>query len=292
MVSQGGFYQLIVENEINGCTDTAQTEVIDDIHVLEIVDVDFGAPACNTDQNGFISINEVAGGTTPYSYSFDGGQTFLAGNRAAGLRGGAYDLVVEDVTGCRTQRRIELANGNSVEISLGPDQVIELGEQVEVAARVRSGKPIVAFEWLAPDTFRQETSRTLIDMPQEDRTFVARVTDEDGCTAVDTAFVKVLINREVYIPNVFHPESGQVNNRRFTVFASSQVKVIKRLAIFDRWGEQMFILENFPPNDPNLGWDGNFRGKPLNLAVFAYFCEIEFLDGEEAFLEGDVLLIR
>lgn len=292
LVSQGGRYQLIVENQLNGCTDTAATDVIDRINELEILDLDFGAPACSDEKNGFIAINEVAGGMTPYSYSFDGGQTFSALNRAASLPGGVYNLVVEDVTGCRTERRVELANGNSVEISLGPDQVIELGEQVEVEASIRAGKPIATFEWLEPDTFRQETSRTLIDMPQEDRTFVARVTDEDGCTAVDTAFVKVLINREVYIPNVFHPESTQVNNRRFTVFASSQVKEIKRLAIFDRWGDQIFVLENFPPNDPSLGWDGNYRGEPLNLAVFAYFCEIEFLDGEKAFLEGDVLLIR
>jgi len=118
-------------------------------------------------------------------------------------------------------------------------------------------------------------------------------TDEDGCTAVDTAFVKVLINREVYIPNIFRPlDAWEANNSRFTVFGSSQIKEVKLLRVFDRWGGKVFENNNFKPNEISFGWDGTFQGEDVTQGVFVYQCEVIFLDGDEVKLEGDVTLVR
>ena len=60
----------------------------------------------------------------------------------------------------------------------------------------------------------------------------------------------------------------------------------------DRWGEIVFENENFNPNDPGSGWDGNFRGQPMNPEVFVYYAEIEFIDGAVEEFKGDIFLVR
>ena len=62
--------------------------------------------------------------------------------------------------------------------------------------------------------------------------------------------------------------------------------------VLNRWGEAVFERSNFQPNDPTLGWNGKFRGKPMNPAVFTYFAEIEFSDGEIILYKGDVTLVK
>lgn len=62
--------------------------------------------------------------------------------------------------------------------------------------------------------------------------------------------------------------------------------------IFNRWGETVHEVYNFAPNDPIFGWDGHFRGQLMNGAVFTWFAEIEFVDGDVELFEGDVLLMR
>ena len=62
--------------------------------------------------------------------------------------------------------------------------------------------------------------------------------------------------------------------------------------IFDRWGELVYQEENFQPNNPGSGWDGNFNGKPMNPAVFVYFAEVRFIDGSVKQFKGDITLAR
>jgi hypothetical protein len=45
-------------------------------------------------------------------------------------------------------------------------------------------------------------------------------------------------------------------------------------------------------NDESVGWDGNFRGNPVNPAVFVWRAIVEFLDGAVEILSGDVTVKR
>ncbi len=46
------------------------------------------------------------------------------------------------------------------------------------------------------------------------------------------------------------------------------------------------------PNDPGLGWDGAFEGKKMDQGVYAWMAEVEFLDGVDVLVKGDVVLVR
>ena len=60
--------------------------------------------------------------------------------------------------------------------------------------------------------------------------------------------------------------------------------------VFDRWGELMHEAYDFEPISDEHGWDGYFRGKKMNPAVFVYFAEVEYFDGQVELFKGDVTL--
>lgn len=72
-----------------------------------------------------------------------------------------------------------------------------------------------------------------------------------------------------------------------------KVTNIKILRIYDRWGALMFEASNFPPNEPDYGWNGKSKGKLLNPAVFVYYLEAEFIiDGSSRLYKGDITISR
>lgn len=46
------------------------------------------------------------------------------------------------------------------------------------------------------------------------------------------------------------------------------------------------------PGDDTIGWDGTFKGKECTPDVYAYFAEVEFLNGRIQIIKGDVTLVR
>ena len=102
---------------------------------------------------------------------------------------------------------------------------------------------------------------------------------------------QVLKNREVYIPNAFSPNGDGINDW-LTVFASDQVKKVNQFLVYNRWGEVVFEAHNFLPNNLSVGWDGTFKGEPLNPSVLVYWAEVEFVDGLVILFKGDVTIVK
>ncbi|MCB0679049.1 MAG: gliding motility-associated C-terminal domain-containing protein, partial [Saprospiraceae bacterium] len=106
--------------------------------------------------------------------------------------------------------------------------------------------------------------------------------------------VEVTVDKRpaIYAPNIFSP-NGDGENDLFLLFARPEsVQEIRTFLVFSRWGETVCSYSHFQPNDPAYGWDGNYRGQAMNPAVFAWFAEVEMLDGRIEFFEGDVTLVR
>ena len=57
-------------------------------------------------------------------------------------------------------------------------------------------------------------------------------------------------------------------------------------------GELVFENADFQPNDPAFGWDGFYKGKKMNPAVFVYYAEVEFIDGVVELYKGDVTILK
>lgn len=88
---------VITVTDANGCIDT-QNQLITEPAVLNHVTVNTNL-LCFNDNTGSIDIN-AAGGTAPYTYSFDGGTTFIVQDLAQNLAAGNYNVEVMDANGC------------------------------------------------------------------------------------------------------------------------------------------------------------------------------------------------
>jgi gliding motility-associated-like protein len=116
------------------------------------------------------------------------------------------------------------------------------------------------------------------------------MTSPKGCEALDSFKVLVEKKRNVFIPNVFSPNGDGVNDR-FQVYGGPDVAAVKRMMIFDRWGELLYESEAQPLAWAIRGWDGRFKGQLMPVGVYVYVVEVEFLDGYVERYVGDLTMI-
>ncbi len=57
--------------------------------------------------------------------------------------------------------------------------------------------------------------------------------------------------------------------------------------IYNRWGEKVF-----ESTDPSFCWDGTYKGKALDLAVFVYYIVADLTNNEKVERKGNISLIR
>jgi gliding motility-associated-like protein len=120
-------------------------------------------------------------------------------------------------------------------------------------------------QWNCPDTF----------------TVVSAVTGE---VAGDIRFPNAFTpNNNGPTDGVYDPQSYD-NDHFFPLYSGVEDY---RLEIFNRWGELLFVTE-----DPRIGWDGWYRGRPAKQDVYVWKAYAKFSDGRETVLKGDVTLIR
>jgi gliding motility-associated-like protein len=283
-----GTYTVTV-TDANSCTATGSASLSEPAP-LEIT-FSVNNPRCFGNSNGSIIVT-AAGGIQPYRYSLNGGAA-QTGNVFAGLDAGAYTITAFDQSECETSEIILVNTPLELIVDLGPDINIELGETANLQAIVN-----VPYDSLAsviwtplPDPECPECLEHTV-FPLISTTYSIEVIDVNGCRDEDKVVVVVDRRKHVYIPNIFSPNDDG-DNDIFSIFARpGTVRNIRSLMLFDRWGEQLYLNENFSPNDGTIGWDGIYKGQPMNPGVYVWVVEIEFIDGVVELYKGDVTLMR
>jgi len=130
-------------------------------------------------------------------------------------------------------------------------------------------------------------------MPFKTTEYTVTIITPEGCQSVARTTIKVDREVDIYVPNVIWPEEPDGDNTTFQIFGRDEsVANIHKLQIFDRWGTLLFENKDFSPNDLSSGWDGTFKGEPVNPAVFVWWAEVDLIDGRKLLLKGDVTVIR
>ena len=289
-----GTYELIVSNSENGCTNSATVTVFENTDVPTDASFIFQDPSCHGDQDGSIFIEQVFGGTAPYLFSLNNA-SFTSTNIFSNLPSGSYEITLEDANGCQWNTTILIQEPAPIDLNLGPDIELELGENANVEAQVNlSLNQIDTLIWSPEGLVLCADALCLEGILQTFNTvsLSATVFDENGCRATDDITIVMQKDRRIFIPTAFSP-NGDGTNDTFTIYVDeSQIEKIHQFSIFNRWGETVFEAENFEPNDPTKGWNGEFKNERLNPGVFVYFAEIEFIDGFKEVYKGDVTLMK
>lgn len=290
-IAGSGTYQLVVTDATNGCTATDLVTVITDIPNANTNTVQ---PPCFGDL-GSIAFSNVQGGTPPYLYSVDGGNSLQVESTFINQSPGIYEALIEDSKGCVFRETIQIIQPDSFAIDISPAAVLEVNYGEEIQLVVQTTFPEVE---LAEISWEENATLSCLDClrpyarPTETSIYQVHVISQDGCT--DEASVRVFVNREfpVYFPNAFSPDNDGHNDVFYPFAKLGTIANIRHMGIYDRWGEAVFAAEDFAPNDPSVGWDGTKAGVMMNAAVFVYLAEVEFVDGRIEILKGDVMLVR
>jgi len=88
----------------------------------------------------------------------------------------------------------------------------------------------------------------------------------------------------IFVPNIFSPNDDGINDILYVY--GKNFKTI-RFLIYNRWGQLVFETL-----DISHGWDGTFKSRKLNPAVFVYYLEAVLENGQKISKSGDITLIK
>jgi gliding motility-associated-like protein len=93
-----------------------------------------------------------------------------------------------------------------------------------------------------------------------------------------------------FVPSAFTPNGDGLNDKfEMDILGATTINV----KIWDRWGELVFSN----PDQANgmsdtHGWDGTFRGKPVQFDTYTYQLVITYSDGHEQTVAGTLSVLR
>jgi len=86
------------------------------------------------------------------------------------------------------------------------------------------------------------------------------------------------------VPDIFSPNGDGEND---VLYVRGEGIETLYFAIYTRWGEKVFETST-----KDKGWNGSFREKPLDPAVFVYHLMVTFIDKTELKQKGEITLVR
>ncbi|MEO0876939.1 MAG: gliding motility-associated C-terminal domain-containing protein, partial [Bacteroidota bacterium] len=228
-------------------------------------------PACFGDPGLFRIFAD--GGTQPYSYSIDEGNS-LQFEPLFSVGPGEYELLVQDANDCELADTVEMREPLPLYLQAPEEIILNYGDSIDLLIPVYNVRGDTIVKWLpnGPYLSCQDCLNPRL-YALESTLLQISVEDSYGCRA--EALIRLIVERprRVYLPNAFSPD-GKGDNNLLYPFGAGEVEEILRLDIFNRWGGLMYSRNNFPPNDPTYGWDGHLRGQPLPAAVYVYYMEV------------------
>ena len=289
LIDQAGTYFLQVIDRRNGCVAIDEVIINGDAVGIHNAVLTSRSPDCV--EQGWIAIESVDGGNTPYLYAIDN-QPFTGQSLFQALPTGTFQITVQDAAGCEWDTTIVLDEVAPVVLALGADKIIELGDSVLLQPQLnKTVSQLVDIQWFPLEIIPCDSCLRQYISPTHSVVVELIVTDENGCVATDRQLIQVRKDVPVFIPNIFSPNGDGINDE-LQLFASPAVNKISTFKIFDRFGETVFEAQNFLPNDPSASWDGRFRGEAMNPQVFVYFAEVELIDGSKRLYKGDITLVK
>jgi gliding motility-associated-like protein len=195
---------------------------------------------------------------------------------------GVYIYTVTGTTNnCTGTATVEITVNALPIIDAGLDSTINIDETITLIA---SGDTQVGFINASTGVpFDCNYCPTVTVNPQENTCYTIEGISSFGCRNTDVVCITVTKDWDVFIPNAFTP-NGDINNE---VFAPKGYGIDKiRLAIFDRWGHQLFNEEG-----QTVGWDGSYKGKICEQGVYIFKLEVTAMSGEKRYKTGHVTLL-
>lgn len=297
---------LVTVTDIIGCT-TVETAQVGEPAPID-ADIASKDVTCFGDRDGTLTITPN-GGTPPFTFSTDG-QNFFGSNTLIGLETGNYMVHIKDGNNCVTALDASIGSPDEFLIDLAHNQgdggevIIDLGDSLSVWI-VNEGENLFFGEEVfwntsycgavfckdgTSDCDTTLTCNPIVIKPENPLFIQVLAFDEKGCEAETMLNVRVNKERKVLVPTGFTPNNDGANDK-LLVHGKSGTQV-SMFRVFDRWGEMMWEAGGFMVNDPDIGWNGEFKGQEMPAGVYVWHMNVIFQDGREESMAGSFTLIR
>jgi len=268
-----GTYTVTVTDVDGGCSVTSSITIIEPAELTAILNAvsgclpNLGAASAST-----------SGGTGPYTYVWNNSPSII--ETATNLDSAMHTVVITDASGCTYTDSILVQLFPSPIATVNADTTIIYGNPL-----LLSGGGGTSYLWSPDYEMDCDTCQSPYVNPQETTIYCLEVTDNNGCTNSACVLVTVeIICGEVFVPSAFSP-NGDGENDLECVYSDCMESFT--FTIYNRWGEKVFETSN-----TNICWDGTWKGKELNSAVFVYILEGYLINGVKVSQKGNVSLIR
>jgi gliding motility-associated-like protein len=290
LIQGEGTYLLAIKNESNGCINTETLVVEREESTLESMDLDFKIQTCNDIEDGEIFVAGVSGGIAPFRYALEG-TSFTENSLFEGLNAGDYIVSVKDSFGCVVDSLVVLQEKNQIDVSLGDDVDVLLGEEVSVTADINIPLiDVASILWEPASVIDCNFCTDFNFVPGKNMVVSVFVIDEDGCTDEDQMIIRVDDEIKLYVPNIFTPNDDGINDN-FTIPISPNVAMVNSFRIYDRWGSRVFQDENFVPGSGE-SWNGRHLNRSVVGGVYLYVAEVEMINGDIRIIRGDITVMK
>ncbi len=105
-----------------------------------------------------------------------------------------------------------------------------------------------------------------------------------GCPDTACKEVQADYQQRVAVPTGFSPNNDGNND---VLRVKGGPFAAMKFAVYNRWGQVVFQTTNVTE-----GWDGNYKGAPQPVDVYAYALTVTFMDGTTQTIKGNVTLLR
>lgn len=237
-------------------------------------------------EGGFVSLNANTAPGLTYQWLLNG-TTLPSGTGASysAQLAGNYQLVVTNSCESDISTITTVTTKSRPTLTISPEYVvIDAGSQTTLSIQVTGGDPPYVYSWSPTNHLTGTNAETAVVSPLQTTSYTATVKDNIGCASTKTSVVEVTIKENVFLPNVFSPNGDNENDILFV--HGMGIKTVY-IAIYDRWGVKVFETE-----DITVGWDGNYKGKNLDPAVFGYVLKVEFNSGKQITKCGNITLVK
>ncbi|MEZ4948970.1 MAG: gliding motility-associated C-terminal domain-containing protein [Saprospiraceae bacterium] len=233
-------------------------------------------PTCFGRADGSISIFPSGGVGAPYQFEWDNPSRTTQTIR--NLTDGVYSVTISDANECEMVEVIELNAPDEILVSVITTDDSGAGTGTATAI-VNGGTAPYTYQWS-----NGATNNPLLNLFAGN--YSVLVTDANGCTAfgeepITNGEIQCLTARTVITPD------GDGLNEEL-IFWCLEDYPIRRLQIFNRWGQQVFETEEY-----NNDWAGNNRrGEPVPEGAYFYVLEYSTTNGGLEQLKGSFTLLR
>ena len=253
--------------------------VTDSITIIEPAEITATMSAvngCNPDL-GMATIN-ATGGVGGFTYVWNNSPLTTA--NASGLDSNMHTVIVTDANGCTYTDSILVQLFPAPIVVTLLDTTIIYGDCIDLSATGAN-----SYTWTPDADLSCGNCATPNTCPTSLSIYCVEGTDVNGCKSSDCVTIDVeIICGDVFVPSAFSPNDDGENDN-LCVYSDCMKSMT--FSIYNRWGEKVYET-----NSMNICWDGTWKGKVLNSAVFVYTLDGYLINGELVEQKGNISLIR